>query len=73
MPASHRQLTSHQATSIASGAGLSTTALPAASAARTPPEGMDRGKFHGGVTTTTPSGSMRQSVSSLAVWRSERA
>ncbi len=32
------------------------TALPAASAASTPPAGMESGKFQGGVTTTTPSG-----------------
>ena len=39
-----------------SGAGLNTTALPAASAASVPPAGMATGKFHGGITATTPSG-----------------
>ena len=38
------------------GAGLSTTALPAISAANTPPAGIAYGKFHGGATTTTPRG-----------------
>ena len=39
-----------------SGAGLNTTALPAARAARVPPVGMATGKFHGETTATTPSG-----------------
>ena len=39
-----------------SGAGFSITALPAASAASTPPAGMAYGKFHGEATTTTPTG-----------------
>jgi hypothetical protein len=73
MPASQRQLASSQPTSTASGAGLSTTALPAASAASTPPAGIERGKVHGGVTTTTPSGSMRQSLTAPATSRSARA
>ena len=59
--------------STASGAGFRMTAFPAASAASTPPAGMDSGKFHGGVTTTTPSGSMRQPPSSPAASRSVRA
>ena len=42
---------------IASGAGLSSTALPAARAATTPFVGMAIGKFHGPATRTTPSGS----------------
>ena len=37
-------------------AGLSTTALPAASPAETMPVGMARGKFHGAITATTPRG-----------------
>ena len=73
MPASQRPLARCQPTSTASGAGLRTTAFPAASAARTPPAGIDSGKFHGGVTTTTPSGSMRQSPRLVAVSRSVRA
>ena len=32
------------------------TALPAASAAQTPPAGIAYGKFHGGTTRTVPSG-----------------
>ncbi len=43
-----------QAVSTDSGAGLRITALPAASAASTPPAGMAKGKFHGGATTTVP-------------------
>ena len=39
-----------------SGAGLNTTALPAARAASVPPAGMATGKFHGGITATTPNG-----------------
>ncbi len=39
-----------------SGAGFKMTALPAASAAQTPPAGIAYGKFHGGTTTTVPSG-----------------
>ncbi len=73
MPASQRQLASDQPTSTASSAGLSTTALPAPSAASTPPAGIESGKFQGGVTTTTPSGSMRQSLTSPATSRSARA
>ena len=73
IPASHSRPASHQPTSTASGAGLRTTALPAASAASTPPAGMDSGKFQGGVTTTTPSGSIRQSLTSPAIARSARA
>ena len=49
-PAAQRACASPQPTSTASGAGLRTTALPAASAASTPPAGMESGKFHGGVT-----------------------
>ncbi len=37
-------------------AGLSTTALPAASPAATMPVGMASGKFHGAITATTPRG-----------------
>ena len=40
----------------ASGAGLRITAFPAASAASTPPAGIDKGKFHGDATTTVPHG-----------------
>ena len=39
------------ADATASGAGLRMTALPAASAAATPPAGMAYGKFHGAATT----------------------
>ena len=35
-------------------AGLSTTVLPVTSAATVMPQGMARGKFHGGMTTATP-------------------
>ena len=66
-PASHRQRASHQPTSTASGAGLRMTALPAASAASTPPAGMESGKFQGGVTTTTPSGVHARSRRARAV------
>lgn len=41
------------------GAGLASTADPAASAASTPPTGIATGKFHGGVTSVTPSGANR--------------
>ena len=68
-----RSVASSQPTSTASGAGLRMTALPAASAASTPPAGMDSGKFQGGVTTTTPSGSMRQSSTSSRRRRRARA
>ena len=40
--------------------------LPAASAARTPPAGIENGKFHGGDTTTTPRGELATSQSSSA-------
>jgi len=40
-------------------AGLKTTPLPAASAATTPPVGMARGKFQGGVTRVTRDGTNR--------------
>ena len=39
--------------------GFNTAALPAASAANTPPDGMATGKFQGGTTSTTPNGSNR--------------
>ena len=38
------------------GAGLTIAAAPAARAARAPPTVMATGKFHGGVTATTPAG-----------------
>src|SRR5690606_22974693 len=41
------------------GAGLTTTAEPAASAASTEPMGIATGKFHGGVTTVTRDGVKR--------------
>ena len=72
-PAAQSACASPQPTSTASGAGLRMTALPATSAASTPPAGIESGKFHGGVTTTTPSGSMRHSRTSGAASRSDRA
>ena len=72
-PASQRQRASHQPTSTASGAGFRMTVLPAASAASVPPAGMERGKFQGGVTTTTPRGAMAQSASSAVISTSARA
>ncbi len=48
-----------------SGAGLKATAFPAANAARTPPAGIAIGKFHGGITATTPSGSNRSAPSAV--------
>ena len=71
MPASQSARARCPPTSTASGAGLRSTALPAASAASTPPAGIESGKFHGGATTTTPSGSMR--APSTLVARAERA
>ena len=51
------------------GAGLMITALPAASAAKTLPAGIAMGKFHGGATTVSRTGSKRASATSA----SERA
>src|SRR5579875_3483721 len=48
----------------ASGAGLRTTALPAARAASVPPAGIAYGKFQGGATTTVPKGWLSTSTSS---------
>ena len=59
-----------------SGEGLKTTALPAASAAQTPPVGIATGKFHGGTTATTPSGAYVTSArcsSSSPQWPYHRA
>lgn len=39
-------------------AGLTSTALPAASAGANPQQAMGIGKFHGAITPTTPSGSL---------------
>ncbi len=52
-------------------AGLSTTALPAASAGAKPQLAMVIGKFHGTITPTTPSGSwnVTSSPPATGIWR----
>ena len=73
IPASQSTWQSFQPTSTASGAGLIRTTLPAMTAANMPPHGMASGKFHGGVTSTTPNGSYVQSASSVTARSSDRA
>ncbi len=68
-PARQKHWHSSHATSTASDDGLSTTVLPAASAADTPPQGIAIGKFHGATTTTTPTGRAR----SVGICRHQRA
>jgi hypothetical protein len=67
MPASHNASARYRPTKTVSGAGLKTTALPAASAAKTPPAGIESGKFQGDTTATTPNGSGWQSAISSAM------
>src|ERR1019366_1156878 len=63
-PAACSCSTSTAPVAIAGRAGFRITVLPAASAARTPPAGIENGKFHGGDTTTTPRGELATSQSS---------
>ena len=56
-PARRQCSTTSRPTRRVCGAGLRITALPAASAASTPPAGMAYGKFHGDATTVTRYGS----------------
>src|SRR4029079_4691101 len=56
------------AISTVSDAGLRITALPAASAAATPPVGIANGKFHGETTTTTPRPCAETPGSSWKIW-----
>ena len=55
-PASHSASASTAPQRAACRAGLRMTPEPAASAASTPPAGIATGKFHGGVTTVSPTG-----------------
>ncbi len=55
-PAAQKHWQSRHATSTVCDAGFKMTVFPAASAAATPPHGIATGKFHGGTTTTTPTG-----------------
>ena len=64
-PASSASSPSRMAVSGVSSAGLRTTALPAASAGAKPQPAIGIGKFHGTMTPTTPSGSLK--VTSSAV------
>ena len=61
-PASRRIWTRCQAITGDCSAGLSTTVLPVTSAATVMPQGMARGKFHGGMTTATPRGMCSQAL-----------
>ena len=54
-------------------AGLSTTVLPVTRAAVVMPAAIANGKFHGGITTPTPSGMYRTSFSSPSNGVTERA
>ena len=55
-PPARNAWTSRSASAGDCSAGLSTTALPAASAAELIPHGIANGKFHGEITATTPRG-----------------
>ena len=76
IPASSASSAIRSAVSGVSSAGLSTTALPAASAGPTAQPAMGIGKFHGTITPTTPSGSWKVVVTPPATgiccprWRS---
>ena len=56
IPASQKQFAISTPKGKASGDGLNRTVFPQANAAATPPVGIAIGKFHGGITKTTPSG-----------------
>ena len=58
-PASRASSPSRIAVSGVSSAGLSSTVLPAASAGAKPQPAIGIGKFHGTITPTTPSGSLK--------------
>ena len=53
-------------------AGLSTTALPTASAAAVIPQAIASGKFHGEITATTPRGAYASSLRSPGTCNSSR-
>ncbi len=59
IPASSASSASRSAVSGVSSAGLSTTVFPAASAGARPQAAIGSGKFHGTITPTTPSGSLK--------------
>ena len=62
IPASQKHCAISAPNGKANGEGLNKTVFPEAKPAATPPVGIATGKFHGGITKTTPSGNSLSDV-----------